>query len=70
MSSMIARISPSPHEVRFRRFMPQQLTISGGEMAPFEPLPGIGDAQIAVETLHDCRHPEFYIAVEQMLVIE
>lgn len=67
---MIARIPPSPHEVRFRRFMPQQLTISGCEMALFEPLPGIGDAQIAVETLYDSRHPEIYIAVEQMLLIE
>jgi hypothetical protein len=67
---MIARIPPSPHEVRFSRFMSQQLTISCCEMTLFKPLPRIGDAEIAVETLHDSRHPELYIAVEQMLLIE
>jgi len=50
--------------------MSQQLTISCGEMALFKPLPGISDAEIAVETLHDSWHPELYIAVEEMLLIE
>jgi len=39
-------------------------------MALFKPLPGIGDAEIAVETLHDRWHPKLYIVVEQMLLIE
>jgi len=39
-------------------------------MALFKPLPGIGDAEIAVETLPDSWHPKLDIAVEQMLLIE